>query len=126
MLEQLVAENFRSSSYRFVDAFHKCLPRFGREEIFWRFHFLLAIRSYYTAASPHRIRILSDGKCDPSDPQATIEYLIPFLVAGFRAPGKELAKAATQKANEAKTSSSASRTSPSRRIVSPEGRPRPK
>ncbi len=108
MLEQLVAENFDSSSCRFVDAFHKCLPRLGREEVFWRFHFLLAT-IYYTAASPHRIRILSNGKCDPSDPQATIEYLIPFLVAGFRAPGKELAKAATQKANEAKTSSSASR-----------------
>jgi AcrR family transcriptional regulator len=86
LLEQLVAENFDRSSRMFVDAMRKCLPELSRDEIFWRFHFLLGT-VYYTGAGPHRIRTLSRGRCDPSDPVATTKHLIPFLAAGFRAPG---------------------------------------
>jgi AcrR family transcriptional regulator len=85
LLEQLVAENFDSSSSMFVDALCKCLPELGREEVFWRFHFLLGT-IYYTAVGPHRIKILSKGRCDPSDPVATTHHLITFMAAGFRAP----------------------------------------
>jgi AcrR family transcriptional regulator len=85
LLEQLVAENFDSSSRMFVDALCKCLPDLTRDEVFWRFHFLLGT-IYYTAAGPHRIKILSKGRCDPSDPIATTKHLIPFMAAGFRAP----------------------------------------
>jgi AcrR family transcriptional regulator len=86
LLNQLVAENFDASSQIFVEALNRCLPRLSKEEVYWRFHFLLGT-IYYTAAGPHRIRILSGGKCDPSDPRATTRHLIPFLAAGFRAPG---------------------------------------
>jgi AcrR family transcriptional regulator len=98
LLEQLVAENFDASSRIFVEALNRCLPQLNREEVLWRFHFLLGT-IYYTAAGPHRIRILSDGKCDPSDPKATTKHLIPFLAAGFRAPGakKKLGRAPRSK-----------------------------
>jgi AcrR family transcriptional regulator len=85
LLEKLVAENFDQSSGMFVDALCKCLPKLTREDILWRFHFLLGT-IYYTGAGPHRIRTLSKGRCDPSDPVATCRHLIPFLAAGFRAP----------------------------------------
>lgn len=85
LLERLVAENFDNSSRMFVDALCKCLPDLPREEVFWRFHFLLGA-IYYTAAGPHRIKALSKGICDPSNPVATTQHLIPFLAAGFRAP----------------------------------------
>jgi AcrR family transcriptional regulator len=85
LLEKLVAENFDQSSRMFVDALCKCLPELTREEILWRFHFLLGT-IYYTGAGPHRIKTLSEGRCDPSDPVATCRHLIPFLAAGFRAP----------------------------------------
>jgi AcrR family transcriptional regulator len=87
LLEQLVAENFDETSRTFVKALCKCLPNLNREDVFWRFHFLLG-GIYYTALGPHRIRILSKGKCDPSDPDATREELIRFAAAGFRAPAK--------------------------------------
>ena len=85
LLEKLVAENFDQSSRMFVDALCRCLPQLTREDVLWRFHFLLGT-IYYTGAGPHRIKTLSKGRCDPSDPVATCRHLIPFLAAGFRAP----------------------------------------
>jgi AcrR family transcriptional regulator len=85
LLDQLVAENFDQSSARFIDALGECLPHLTREDIYWRFHFLLGA-VYYTASGPHRIRTLSQGRCDPSDADAVIRELVPFLVAGLSAP----------------------------------------
>jgi AcrR family transcriptional regulator len=97
LLEQLVAQNFDETNRLFVDALCKCLPHLTREDVFWRFHFLLGT-IYYTATGPHRIRILSKGKCDPSNPEATREELILFAAAGFRAPpGRQPSKRAGKK-----------------------------
>jgi AcrR family transcriptional regulator len=85
LLEQLVSANFDKSIRTFVDALSKCLPDLSREDVFWRFHFLLGA-IYYTGTGPHRIFDLSKGLCDPSDPVATSSEMIPFLAAGFRAP----------------------------------------
>jgi AcrR family transcriptional regulator len=85
LLEQLVSANFDKSIRTFVDALSKCLPDLSREDVFWRFHFLLGA-IYYTGTGPHRIFDLSKGVCDPSDPVATANEMIPFLAAGFRAP----------------------------------------
>ena len=41
LLEQLVAENFDRCSGAFVDAFCSCLPDLTRDDVLWRFHFLL-------------------------------------------------------------------------------------
>lgn len=85
LLDKLVAENFDQSSARFIDALAECLPHLARDDLYWRFHFLLGT-VYYTASGPHRIRTLSRGRCDPSDPDAVLRELIPFLVAGLSAP----------------------------------------
>jgi AcrR family transcriptional regulator len=85
LLEKLIADNFDQSSRTFVEALRTCLPHLTIEDIFWRFHFLLGT-IYYTGTGPHRIRELSNGRCNPSDPVACAKELIPFLAAGFRAP----------------------------------------
>jgi AcrR family transcriptional regulator len=85
LLNKLVAENFDRSSALFIDALCECLPQLPREQAYWRFHFLLGT-IYYTAAGPHRIRALSNGHCDPSDSEAAMRALIPFLAAGLKAP----------------------------------------
>ena len=84
LLEKLVAQNFDESNRAFIDALAVCLPALNKEDVYWRFHFLLGA-IYYTATGPHRIRALSDGKCDPSCPEDTTEQLINFAAAGFRA-----------------------------------------
>lgn len=88
LLEKLVAENFDETSRTFVKALCQCLPHLKRDDVFWRFHFLLG-GIYYTALGPHRIYILSNGRCDPSDPDRTREELIRFAAAGFRAPARQ-------------------------------------
>jgi AcrR family transcriptional regulator len=101
LLEKLIADNFDQSSRTFVDALRKCLPHLKTEDILWRFHFLLGA-IYYTGAGPHRIRELSNGRCDPSDPIASAEEMIPFLAAGFRAPAAVRSRARTSPENAKK------------------------
>ena len=79
LLERLVSENHDKASLKFIDALCECLPHFSRAEICWRFHFLLGA-IYYTAAGPHRIRIYSKGRCNPSDAEAVLAHLIPFFM----------------------------------------------
>jgi AcrR family transcriptional regulator len=98
LLEQLVAENFDESSKIFVKVLCRCLPGLSREDVLWRFHFLLG-SIYYTATGPHRIKILSKGRCDPSNAVETTRELIPFIAAGFRAlpaGGKTTGSSATK------------------------------
>jgi len=85
LLDQLVAENFDASSAAFIDALCECLPELSRDEVLWRFHYMLGT-IYYTATGPHRIKALSEGRCDPADVSENTKHLIPFLAAGFRAP----------------------------------------
>jgi AcrR family transcriptional regulator len=96
LLEQLVAKNFDSTSRSFIDALCKCLPRLSREDVFWRFHFLLGA-IYYTATGPYRIKTLSKGKCDPTNPAATTEELIRYAAAGFRAASSQDIRPKTKK-----------------------------
>ena len=88
LLEQSIAENFDHSARLFVEALATCLPHLTREEVLWRFHFLLGTM-FHTGTHPHRTRNLSGGQCDPSDAQACLDQLIPFLAAGFRAPSMQ-------------------------------------
>jgi len=85
LLEQSIAENFDHSARLFVEALVTCLPHLTREDVIWRFHFLLGTM-FHTGTHPHRTRNLSGGQCDPSDARACLAQLIPFLAAGFRAP----------------------------------------
>jgi AcrR family transcriptional regulator len=87
LLEQLVSANFDKSIRKFVDEISAFVPDLRREEVFWRFHFLVGT-IYYTGSGPHRIHALTKGVCNTSDPVATANEMIPFLAAGFRAPGR--------------------------------------
>jgi hypothetical protein len=66
LLDQLVTDHFDSSSGEFIDAFCECLPELSRDEVLWRFHFMLGT-IYYTASGPHRIKTFSEGRCDPGE-----------------------------------------------------------
>lgn len=111
LLEQLVASNFDDTTRLFVKALSNCLPHLDREDVFWRFHFLLG-GIYYTARGPHRIKTLSRGKCDPADPEATAQQLVRFAAAGFRAPANAVGKKSADRAlgRRKKTRRSATQT----------------
>jgi hypothetical protein len=81
----LISRHFNEVSRTFMKAIIDVLPQFTEEEVFWKFQFLLAAQ-YYTLSNPGRIVILSDGKCDPSDAEASLRHMVPFCAAVFRAP----------------------------------------
>jgi AcrR family transcriptional regulator len=105
LLDQLVTENFDSSSGQFIDALCECLPQLSHDEVLWRFHFMLGT-IYYTASGPHRIRVFSEGRCDPANVSENIKHLIPFLASGFRGP----ANSTTQPQTHSPTASSGKET----------------
>lgn len=87
LLNQLVADNFDMSSRTFVAALRECLPHVPPDEILWRFHFMLGT-IYYSVASPQRIKTFSKGRCDPGNVDDTLQHLVPFLAAAFRATAR--------------------------------------
>jgi AcrR family transcriptional regulator len=109
LLDQLVTENFDSSSGEFIDALCECLPELSRDEVLWRFHFMLGT-IYYTASGPHRIKVFSEGRCDPANVSENLKHLIPFLAAGFRSPATSVSQYQTQPS----TASAGKKTRPAR------------
>lgn len=85
LFERIFREQFSAAKVRFIAAFQRALPELPPEELFWRLHFLIGALAH-AMAGRHHLKVISDGRCDPSDPEATISRLIAFLAAGFRAP----------------------------------------
>ncbi len=79
----LMARYFDDSSGRFLDALAEALPQLPPRDLHWRFHFLLGTM-VYTMANPGRIQALTGGACDPSDLDASLSYLVPFLAQAFQ------------------------------------------
>lgn len=88
ILNEIIAEHFDKPSRTFLEAFSRCLPKLSMAEVTWRFHFLLGTL-YHTGAHSERLVSLSKGECDPTNTEESLKRLIPFLSAGFRAPGQE-------------------------------------
>ena len=61
------------------------MPDLPTTELFWRVHFMIGVMCH-TLSDTHRLPHLSDGLCDPTDVDAMMDQLVPFLCAGFRAP----------------------------------------
>lgn len=77
-------QTFDESNAQFIDALAAALPDFPRAEIYWGFHCLLGIQNY-TMANSGRIQHLSGLICDPTDVEATLARIVPFIANGFRA-----------------------------------------
>jgi AcrR family transcriptional regulator len=75
------AKNFRAV----IDLLQRALPAYSREEICWRFHFLMGIE-HLNAYDADRLQVLSDGACRSDDHEETLERAVEFAVAGFLAP----------------------------------------
>ena len=81
----LISRHFNHVSRTFAAAIRRVLPQFSEAEVYWRFQFLLSAQ-YYTLSNPGRVAILSEGKCDPSNAEEALRYMVPFCAAVFRSP----------------------------------------
>jgi len=73
------------SSIRFIAAFARSLTGLSREDVSWRFMFMLGAYQY-ALADTGRIEVISDGICIASNFADSLRQIIPFLAAAMRAP----------------------------------------
>lgn len=69
---------------RIIDLLQRALPGMSREELCWRFHFMMSIE-HMNVWDVERLRILSEGICRTDDGQESLERAVDFAVAGFLA-----------------------------------------
>ena len=82
---ELYAIHFNDSSGRFLEALRRALPDLPAHDLHWRFHMMLGAM-VYTLANPGRIQILTEGSCEPSEPDQALDYLVPMLAQMFCSP----------------------------------------
>ena len=73
---------------RFIRALQRALPDLPPIELLWRLHFCVGALAH-TMAAGDLLRALSDGQCDPSDVEGTLQRMEAFLTAGLAAPVME-------------------------------------
>lgn len=80
-----LAEEYAAVIARFKAALIKALPGVPREEILWRFHFMLGAMSY-AISGVDALHIVAEGALDDGDAEALYARLMSFMLGGLRAP----------------------------------------
>jgi AcrR family transcriptional regulator len=88
-MQPMFEELFKEVIARFMAAFRKACPELPVGELFWRTHFAVGAM-VHTMCDSDRLRMISQGVCDPLEVEDTIERMVQFTAAGFRAPVMEL------------------------------------
>lgn len=98
-VRQFLAEEYAEVLERFLGALYGALPDVPREEILWRFHFMMGAMSYAIAGTDG-LQLFA-GHFDDADPQRLMPRLMSFLLGGLRAPLPEFSEVARKGGREA-------------------------
>ncbi len=82
-VRRILTECFDESSRRCLEELAAALPDLPRDELYWRFHFMMG-STFYTMADVGRIQSLSHGECDPSDVELALQRMIAVFSDVFR------------------------------------------
>ena len=80
----VLGKAFDASSREFLRILAQALPGLDKDEMYWRFHFVLGAM-VYTMAAPGRIEAITEGAVDSTDSAVALSRLVAFAAAGFRA-----------------------------------------
>ena len=80
-----LAEEYAAVIARFKAALIRALPGVPREEILWRFHFMLGAMAYAISGAD-ALHIVAEGALDDGDAEALYARLMSFMLGGLRAP----------------------------------------
>ena len=83
-VRQFLAEEYAECVERFLSALYRALPDVPREEILWRFHFMMGATSYAIAGTD-ALQLFA-GAFDDADPARLYPRLMSFLLGGLRGP----------------------------------------
>ena len=92
-----VSGYMRHSHNAFIRVLQACLPHLSKETLTWRLHFVMGAL-FFGIRQPASLIALSGGRCNPEDLEATFDQILPYAVAGFRAP--ECAGAGSKKSKK--------------------------
>jgi len=84
-VNRIFVSELREQIERFRSAFHRALPQLPLKELYWRMFFSTGAMAHILTGSS-LLAIISDGVCDPTDLDGTVERLIDYVVAGLQAP----------------------------------------
>ena len=115
-IRSFLAEKYAAVIERFKAALFLSLPEVPREEILWRFHFMLGAMSYAISGAD-ALNIVAKGSIDDSDTEALHERLMSFLLGGLRAPLPNLPAKTGAAAKRARITKTAKKNSASAHIV---------
>jgi AcrR family transcriptional regulator len=79
------AGEYRRVLERYHAALCRVLPEIPPEDVRWRLQFLVGALTY-PVAERQLVELVSGEAIDPADVHLIVERLLPFVVAGFRAP----------------------------------------
>ena len=71
---------------RFICAVHDALPELPVSELFWRWHFSIGAMAHSLSVATEELQRMTEGLLSLDDAEITLERIVLFLAAGFRAP----------------------------------------
>ncbi len=83
--EEVLSTVYDETTMAYVAAFQRALPGLNRETLCWRLYFMMGAYRY-TLLRTGRLEAMSEGACDSADLERAVAEIVPFLVAGLRAP----------------------------------------
>lgn len=86
-------EEFSVVIERFEGALRRALPGLSSPDLRRRMHFAIGVM-VHTMLDSNRTRQWTDGACDPADVGGTLEAMVRFVAAGFRAEAERSTLAA--------------------------------
>lgn len=86
-IDEVMNQETDQVAERFVEALGEALPGNDRATLFWRYDFMIGalLHILLDASRNHRLRRLSGGLCDTSNPEDLVAQLVAFIVAGLKA-----------------------------------------
>jgi len=93
-----LAAEYSVAITRFKKALSDALPNVPREEILWRFHFMLGAMSYAISGAD-ALHIVAEAPIEESDSDDLYARLMSFLIGGLRAPLPEPLTKSSRSAN---------------------------
>ena len=93
-IRKLLFGQFREVAQRFGAALQSARPELPAAEVLWRLIFMAGSMAH-TMALSDEIGEMSNGVCDPTDVETTIQRLVPFLSAAIRTSEPSLSQGAS-------------------------------
>ena len=82
---KVLQKHFGEVLPRFLRAIHSAVPELPMSEMFWRWHFSIGAMAHSLSVSPDELQRMTEGLLSLEDAEITLERIVQFLAAGFRA-----------------------------------------